>query len=127
MFANINEKNKRTPMIDVPTALLVGFILTCVGVILLALCLLLFSVSEEMIDGGVLIIYILSCLVAGFVIGKKRKTKRVFWGVFIGVMYYFLLFVATFLVVHSTDTNGYDMVTSLMVCCGSAAFGGMLS
>ena len=127
MFTSINEKNKRTPMIDIPIALLAGFSLTCVGVIILALSLLLFSISEEMINGGILIIYVLSCFVTGYVIGKRRKTKRVLWGVFIGVMYYSLLFAASLLVVGSTDASGYDIVTSLMVCCGSATLGGMLS
>ena len=127
MFADINEKNKSTSIIDIPISILVGFAITCVGVIILALCLLLLSLSEEMIDGGILILYILSCFMAGFVIGKRRKTRRFLWGIFIGIMYYSLLFAATFFVVSSTDANIYDVVTSLLVCCGSAAFGGMLS
>ena len=127
MFADINGKNKRIPWIDIPIALVVGFAITCVGVIMLALCLLLLSLSEEMIDGGILILYILSCFMAGFVIGKRRKNRRFLWGIFIGIMYYSLLFAATFFMVSSTDTNIYDVVTSLLVCCGSAAFGGMLS
>ena len=127
MFADINEKNKNTSIIDIPIAILVGFSITCVGVIILALCLLLLSLSEEMIDWGILVLYILSCFMAGFVIGKRRKTRRFLWGIFIGIMYYSLLFAATFFVVSSTDTNIYDVVTSLLVCCGSAAFGGMLS
>lgn len=127
MFADINGKNKRIPWIDIPIALVVGFAITCVGVIMLALCLLLLSLSEEMIDGGILILYILSCFMAGFVIGKRRKNRRFLWGIFIGIMYYSLLFAATFFVVSSTDANIYDVATSLLVCCGSAAFGGMLS
>ena len=121
------EKRERTSIIDIPIALLAGFSITSLGVVVLALSLLGLSVSEEMVDGGILIIYILSCFMAGRIMGKKRKTKRFLRGIFIGVMYYFVLFLASFLLGDSLEFVISDVVTSLMICSGSATLGGMLS
>ena len=121
------EKSERTSIIDIPVALLAGFSITSLGVVVLALSLLGLSVSEEMVDGGILIIYILSCFMAGRIMGKKRKTKRFLRGIFIGVMYYFVLFLASFLLGDSLEFVISDVVTSLMICSGSATLGGMLS
>ena len=120
-------KRERTSIIDIPIALLVGFSVTGVGVFVLALSLLGLSISEEMVDGGILIIYILSCFMAGRILGKKRKTKRFLWGICIGMMYYSFLFSASFLSGDSLECVISDVVTSLVICIGSAILGEMLS
>ena len=121
------SNNKRTLLWDIPIVLVVAFGITCIGVVGLALCLLVFSISEEMVEGGILLLYILSCFMAGVIMGKKRKIKRFLWGMFIGVMYYSVLYAASFLLVDSLEYVMADVVTSLMVCCASATLGGMLS
>ena len=121
------EKRERTPIIDIPIALLVGFSITSLGVVVLALSLLGLSVSEEMVDGGILIIYILSCFMAGRIIGRKRKTKRFLWGMFIGMVYYTVLYLISFWITNTPDTAMSDVLTTLMICSGSATLGGMLS
>lgn len=118
---------RRFSIIDIPIALIVGFIITGAGIIALAICLLLFSISEEMVDGGILIIYILSCFIAGMIIGRKRKTKRFLWGMLIGLVYYSVLYLASFLMVEPTHSLMSDVITTWMICCGSATLGGMLS
>ena len=121
------EKRERISIIDIPIALLVGFSVTGVGVFVLALSLLGLSISEEMVDGGILIIYILSCFMAGRIMGKKRRTKRFLWGVCIGMMYYSVLFSASFLLGDSLECVISDVVTSVVICIGSAILGEMIS
>ena len=121
------EKNKRSFIVDIPCALLAGFIITIAGVVALAFCLLLFSISEEMVEGGILIIYIISCFVAGVIIGRSRKHKRFLWGMFLGVAYYTVLSVVSMLVVDVSQNGMSNVASSLIVCCGSATLGGMLS
>lgn len=127
LFMQICEKMRRTPIIDIPIALIAGFIITGAGVVTLAVCLLLCSISEEMVDVGILVIYIISCFVAGMIIGRKRKTRRFFWGMLIGVVYYSVLHLTSFLLVGASHSVMTDMVTTLMICCGGATLGGMLS
>ena len=121
------EKKKGFPWIDIPIALLIGFIITCVGVVILAFCLFLFPISEEMVEGGVLIIYMVSCYTAGLIIGKKQKNKRFLWGMCIGIMYYSLLNLTAYFVIGSSQSIIADVITTLLVCCISATIGGMLS
>ena len=121
------ERNRRSFIVDIPLALLAGFMITIAGVVTLAFCLLLFSISEEMVEGGILIIYIVSCFVAGVIIGRRRKYKRFLWGMFLGVAYYTVLSVVSMQIVGLPQNEIVDVVSSLVVCCGSATLGGMLS
>ncbi len=127
LFMQICGKMRRTAIIDIPIALIVGFSITAAGVVILAVCLLLCSISEEMVDVGILIIYIISCFGAGMIIGRKRKTRRFLWGMLIGVVYYSVLYLTSFLLVGPSHSVMNDVVTTLMICCGGATIGGMLS
>ena len=121
------ERKERTSIIDIPIALLTGLSVTSVGVVVLALCLLMLSISEEMVEVGILMIYILSCFMAGMIIGRKRKNRRFLWGMLIGVVYYSVLYIATIFVVNTPDAVVSDVMTTLIICMGSATLGGMLS
>ena len=121
------ERKERTSIIDIPIALLTGLSVTSVGVVVLALCLLMLSISEEMVEVGILMIYILSCFMAGMIIGRKRKNRRFLWGMLIGVVYYSVLYIATIFVVNTPDAVVSDVMTTLIICSGSATLGGMLS
>ena len=55
-------------------SLLAGYLVTLVGIFLLALCLFLFQITEEIVDIGIIVIYVASSLGAGFLAGKQLKT-----------------------------------------------------
>ncbi len=72
-----------------------------------------------------LVIYVLSNLVGGFVVGKCTKQKRYLWGVLVGVLYFSLLILIT-LGVHRTISDG-NVVTVMILCICSGTIGGMIS
>lgn len=112
---------------DISIALIASYSLTGIGVIILALCLLFFSISKETVDAGIIVIYILSCFLAGIIIGKKQKTKRFLWGMLIGIAYYTILYFACCNIVDVSDSLMSEVITTLLICCASATLGGMLS
>lgn len=107
-------------------ALLLSYVIT--GILLLGLAFLLYQLGwgESQVNLGILVIYILSCLVGGFYMGKKAKSKRFLWGIGLGAGYALLLTAVTFLTEHQTG----DMKEALLMfflCMMGGALGGMLS
>lgn len=120
-------KNRQIYIKDILISLLGSYVITFLGILVLALLLLLFQISEEVVDIGIIVIYIFACLFAGFVIGKRRKEKKFLWGMAAGGCYYILLLLLSLLLNHSLNTTGNDIVTTCFLCLGSGTFGGMIS
>lgn len=123
----MESKNRQSYVKDILISLLGSYVITFSGVLVLALMLLFFQISEEMADIGIIVIYIFSCLFAGFVIGKRRKERKFLWGMAAGGCYYVLLILLSLLLQHSLNTTDNNIVTTCFLCLGSGTLGGMIS
>ena len=110
---------------EVAVTLLVSFMITFLGVLGLAFALLLFPISEEMVEVGILILYILSCFVAGKMVGKQLVKKSFLWGAFLGCVYYFILVNMSILCNSTTVISIKDVGTSVLLCSSSGALGSL--
>ena len=120
-------ESKRSMIKDITISLLAGYSISILEIVILACFLLLLQISEQMVDVGILVVYISSCFLSGFVIGKKRKSKKFIWGMLVGGLYYLFLLFFSFIWQQALDTTTTDFITSLLICWGSATLGGMLS
>lgn len=105
--------------------LLLSYALTGIMLLVLTFLLYRFQLSGKAVSAGVIVIYIASTFLGGFLAGKKAKTKKYLWGLMMGTGYFLVLAVLSFL----TDRggSGVGFVTSLMLCAGGGMLGGMLS
>lgn len=120
-------KSKSDYVKDVLVALFGGYVITFLGIVLLALLLLFFQISENMVDIGIIAIYIVACLSLGIIIGKRTKNKRFLWGMLGGSIYFLLLVLISLMGHQSLGGEGKDIITTFMICMGSSTLGGMLS
>ena len=123
----MKEKNKLDYTKDVTVSLFAGYVITFLGIMILAFLLLMFQLSESMVDIGIIIIYVLSCLLAGFVVGKRTKNRKFLWGMLSGGIYFCILLIISLLAGQSMENVGNDLITVLFICIGSGTLGGMLS
>ena len=123
----MKEKNKMDYAKDILVSLFGGYVITFLGIVIVALLLLLFQISENMVDIGIIIIYVLSCLGAGFIIGKRTKARKFLWGMVSGTIYFLILLLVSLAMKHSMGNVGSDLATDLLICIGSGTLGGMIS
>ncbi len=123
----MKEKNKLDYVKDIGISLFGGYLVTFLGIVIIALLLLFFQVSEDVVDIGIIVIYILACLCAGFIIGKRTKTKKFLWGFVSGGIYFILLLVISLIIQNPMENIGNDLLTVLWICVGSGTLGGMIS
>ena len=112
---------------DLLKALLCAYIIT--GILLLVLALLLYKLglSEENVNAGIILIYVISTFAGGFVMGKLSGTRRFLWGLIVGVIYFALLILISFGIYHSIQSGAGSMATTLLLCAGGGMLGGMVS
>lgn len=123
----MKEKNKLDYVKDVLISLFGGYVITFLGIVVVAFLLLMFQISENVVDIGIILIYILACLGCGFIIGRRTKTKKFLWGMVSGGVYFILLIVISLCMHHSPGNVGSDLMTVLLLCVGSGTLGGMIS
>ena len=122
------EEMKRTPQpVFFLKIFLFAYILTAILLLLLAFVLYKWRLSETATNIGVILIYILSCFFAGFLTGKKMKTRRFLWGLLVGVGYFCILAVLSVVLKKGTGLLSSSFVSTLFLCAGSGMLGGMVS
>ena len=108
-------------------AILCAYIVT--GIMLLVLTLLLYKMglSEQNVNAGIILTYVISTFSGGFVAGKLMKRRKFLWGLLLGVLYFVLLLVISIGVYHSLDGEMVNLLSTFALCVGGGMLGGMVS
>ncbi len=107
--------------------LLVAYSMTGIFLLILALLLYQFKLSEDMVSIGIIAIYILVTFLTGFLIGKKTGERKFLWGLLSGIAYFVVLMCISLVVNHNIGMEMGHTITTLLICSGSGMLGGMLS
>lgn len=107
--------------------LLISYLITTGLLLLLALMLYRFGLSEKVVSICIIVIYILVTFLAGFLAGKREGTRKFLWGLLMGALYFIVLVVVSLAVNHGMNTVSGNLFTVLLLCCGSGMLGGMVS
>lgn len=124
MFQKLTFSNRLTFILK---SLLISYVLTAGLLLLLALMLYRFSLTERIVSLCITIIYILVTFLAGFLAGKKEGSKKFLWGLLMGCLYFLVLTAVSLIVNHGIASLSGSFFTVLILCAGSGMLGGMLS
>ncbi|WP_373215653.1 TIGR04086 family membrane protein [Ruminococcus sp. 5_1_39BFAA] len=108
-------------------SLLFAYGITGLFLLLLAFLLFQFDLGEGPVAAGIIAVYVLSCLLGGFMAGKILRKDKYLWGILVGLFYYLLLVTVSFAVQGKWDMTVSHAVTTFFMCLGGGALGGMLS
>ena len=114
------------PILFLLKCLLFSYILTGALLLLLALLVYRFGLSEKMVSVIIIGIYIGATFFAGFVTGKRLK-KKFLWGLLMGSAYFIVLVILSLVVNHSFKDVATNFLSVLVMCAGSGMLGGMVS
>jgi len=108
-------------------SLLASYIVTGLMLLILTFLVYQFQWDEQIVVAGIVMIYVISTFVGGFILGKLIKTRKFVWGIVIGGVYFLLLFLISYGVYREFNTNGLNAITTAVLCVGGGMLGGMLS
>lgn len=123
----MNRLEKNQKIIWLLKALLFSYVVTGISLLLLSVLLYKFEWNEHLVSAAIVAVYVLSTVVGGIVIGKLVRTRRFFWGLLLGNLYFILLLVITIILYRSLSRNGLNMLTAWILCTGGGMTGGMIS
>ncbi len=108
-------------------ALLAAYVVTGGMLLLLAFLLYQFQLSRSGVNVGIIAVYMISCFLAGFLVGKMMGTRKYLWGAAAGLLYFVILTIISLAVNRGFDSSSSNFVTTLIICTAGGTLGGMLS
>lgn len=115
------------PVLFLLKTLLFSYILTGVFLALLALLLYKVGLTESIVSIVIIVIYVAATFFAGFVAGKRLKSRKFLWGLLMGSAYFLVLAGISLVVGEPAGHLGDSTVTTLVLCAAGGMLGGMLS
>ena len=99
-------------VMDFIKALLCAYVVT--GILLLILALLLYKagLSEENVNAGILLTYVISTFSGGFVIGKLTGSRKFLWVSLAGIRYFAILLLSSLGLYHSLTCSSLSTVSA---------------
>lgn len=108
-------------------SLLLAYALSGICLLLLALMVFKLDIGQGIVTVGILVIYVVSCLAGGFLSGKLMRQNKYKWGFLVGLCYFVLLMIVSFVVQRRWDMSAQHAITTFFMCLGGGTLGGMLS
>lgn len=113
--------------IVVVKSLLVSYVITAVILLILSFVMYKFDPPSAVISIGIIITYIVSCFIGGFLLGSVTKEKRFLWGIGMGAIYFAIILVVS--IIFSKDAFGDfgSTISVFFMCALGGMLGGMVS
>ena len=122
----LNKINVSARFTFILKCLLLSYLLTTGLLLLLALMLYRFGLSEKIVSVCIVAIYIIVTFFAGFLTGKREGSRKYLWGLLLGSLYFIVLLIVSLIVNHGMSAAG-NFFTVRILCAGSGMLGGMVS
>lgn len=124
---NENQFQLKKTASDMVKSLLIAYVVTGIFLLILTLLLYKMGLSEQKVNIGVILIYVIATFSGGFVMGKLSMTHKFLWGLLTGVLYWGLLMLISFGIYHSLQAEMGSLLTTLLLCAGGGMLGVMVS
>lgn len=108
-------------------SLLLSYLLSVLLLALLAFALYRLQLQEGMVNLMVFAVYFVSCFGGGLAAGKSMKKRRFFWGFLTGLVYFLVLFAASWLMNQAGPVDLERSVQVLGLCVLGGSLGGIIS
>lgn len=119
--------HKNTKLFAIMRSLLVSYIVTAIILLILALVVYKFDVSNSVISIGVILSYIFSNFIGGLLIGKNVDQKKYIWGIITGVLYFVIIILVSIVLSKTIFTHVGSSLSVFAMCALGGMLGGMVS
>lgn len=107
--------------------LLISYGMTAVLLLGLAFLMYQMKLGAEQASWGVMVIYLLSCAVGGFLTGRRMGSRRLIWGLVSGALYFVVLLVLSLAMGGGLQGEAQEILTVLAACLAGSAVGAVVS
>ncbi len=106
--------------------LVAAYLITGALLLLVSGLLYKFSLSEDMVEIGIIAVYCISSLLAGLFFSKGAKSRRFIWGMLAGTAYFVIICAISVAAEPNFEFLSNSCITTFFICIGSGMLGGMI-
>jgi len=121
-----NDLKTKVPSVLIKAVLISG-IITAIILFILSLLIYKANIGDNIIKIGIVVTYIVSCFVGGFLSGKGIRERKFLWGLICGGIYVAIILMISLVLGGQKDGNIVNYMTTVLLCLGSGMLGGMIS
>ncbi len=114
-------------ILTVLKVLAVAYVITALLMMLSSFIMLKLELSAEQSRLFVMVIYGVTTIVAGLIYGKIKGNRRLLNGAFMGIVYFAVLLVISFIVNKGFSDSLQENIISLIICVAGGSIGGIIS
>lgn len=108
-------------------SLIVAYVITGLLLLFTALLMQKIGLSDNQIRLFVILIYGLSNILGGFVLGKIKKKRRFLNGILFGFIYFAVLILVSAVINHGFENDFLKNLISMVICLLGGVIGGIMS
>ena len=125
--AGQGESKPGVSVLSILKILLAMYLVTGVLLLILSAMLYKMQLSEGTVSVGIVVIYVISGFLGGFLSGKIMKNRRFLWGMVMGCCYFLILVLGSIVFQQGINMELSRFFTTLILCTASGMIGGMAS
>lgn len=108
-------------------SLILGYAVTVIALLILSVCLYKLSITNNVVDIGIYIIYGIASFAGGLKLAKTMGKQRLVWGIIYGVLYAVILFIVSVAVSKGAVPEMKMVLKTTALCIVTGAIGGIIS
>lgn len=108
-------------------AVLVSFIVSSILLLITSALMMNSNMSASVVSALVIVTYMISNFLSGFIMGKGMEHKKYLWGLASGGIYFVVLFLISLVAMGVKDFSIFHTIRTMLICALSGMVGGMLS
>lgn len=107
--------------------LVLGVMFVCSAILLLLLTTIIWKMDGggRLLSGGIIAVYVISCMIGGGMVGKVMGKQKFLWGMVIGVSYFLILLFIGIFMIRIPLSGNMQIISGGMICAISGMVGGM--
>ncbi|MBQ2115928.1 MAG: TIGR04086 family membrane protein [Lachnospiraceae bacterium] len=126
MDENVKSIASTIRIVSLLKCLLASYTVTGLCLLIMAILLYKFSISEKIIDISIIVIYCISSFTAGMLFSRKAPKRRFLWGFAAGMAYFLIICLISVCVEPDFQPLSNACLTTLGICAGSGMLGGIV-
>ncbi len=107
--------------------LIFSYAVTGVLLAVLAFLVFQFGLTESVTDVSIIAIYVVVTFLGAFIVGKRVKERKFFWGFLLGLLYILIISIVSIALGQVFQVASTANLTTAALCIGGGLLGGMLS
>lgn len=123
----MNSLKESTNIRYIIKGLIFSYIITAIGLLILSLIMLKSDLSAGALGISIVIIYIISTISGGFLVGKKIKERKFIWGMITGIFYFVIIFIISLVMNKANSIPIGNLFTVFLISSLGGTLGGMVS